>query len=213
MIIISFFGEIKAPPLPTPSTGGSYLIGLLIIAITPGICEEVMFRGFIMKAYGNKGYKKAIFISAILFGIFHFNLQNLLGPIFLGVLFGFMVYRTNSLIAGIIGHATNNAFAWTLTYLVSKLNIPIEQTQEASIEISETMSIVITTIVLLGIAFFTSILAYYLYKKLPNRRVMMLDSENEKDMRNDRESKGIIKYIPIIITVIGFIVLNVLVYI
>lgn len=215
MIIISFFGEIQAPPLPTPSTGGTYLMGLFIIAITPGICEEVMFRGFIMKAYDNKGYKKAIFISAILFGVFHFNIQNLFGPIFLGILFGFIVYRTDSLLAGIIGHATNNAFAWTISYFVTKYGSNIEQTEEVGLEIPQTMALVIGAVTLLGIALLTSILALYLYKKLPDRRVLKQEIENpldEKDIENE-DSKGVLKYIPIIIAVIGFIVLNTLVYI
>lgn len=218
MIIISTFGEIVEPPLPTPSSGGIYLIGLFVIAITPGICEEVMFRGFIMKTYDSKGYKKAIFISGILFGLMHFNLQNLLGPIFLGVLFGFMVYRTNSLFAGIIGHITNNGFAWTLTYFVTKSGVDIEQAEEVSIEISETMSMMMGAIFLLGIALFTSILAYKLYKKLPDRQAQNLDNENEIESvyntgkGEEKIIKGTLKYIPIIIIVLIYIYLHILAY-
>lgn len=208
LIIISLFGELKPTPIPTPSSSSFYLLGLFVIGVTPGICEEVMFRGLIMQGYSKKGYKKAIFISALLFGIFHFNIQNLLGPIFLGVVFGFIVYKTNSLIAAMIAHATNNAFAWSLTYILGNIQNEARNIQNVDIGLSETLQLVISSFILLGISFFTGALALYLYKKLPNY--------NEADIQNEEiileENKGIFKYIPIIITCIGFIVLNFLAY-
>nr|WP_286672849.1 CPBP family intramembrane glutamic endopeptidase [Anaeromonas gelatinilytica] len=222
MIIISIFGELLESPLPSPSSGGSYIIGLFVIAITPGICEEFMFRGFLMRCYDNKGYKKAILISSVLFGLMHFNIQNLLGPIFLGVLFGFLVYRTNSLFAGIIGHITNNGFAWTLTYIISSSDIPMEQTEEVGMQISETMSIIISAVFLLAIALVTGIFAYKLYKKLPNRQLENLHMNNEEnqveiiddiDESKDIKINNIFKYMPVIVIMIIYIYLHMILYI
>lgn len=208
LIIISLFGELKPTPIPTPTSGSFYLLGLFIIAITPGICEEVMFRGLVMKGYSNKGYKKAIFISALLFGVFHFNIQNLLGPIFLGIVFGFIVYRTNSLIAAMIAHATNNAFAWSLTYIFGNLQNQAGSIESPNLAISETLQLVIASFTLLGISFFSGAIALYLYRKLPNYR----EVEIESDEIISEDNKGIFKYIPLIITFIGFIILNILAY-
>jgi len=55
-----------------------------------------------------------------LFGLFHFNLANLVGPIFLGLLFAWLVQVTNSIYAGMIGHAVNNGFAVTISYLMTR---------------------------------------------------------------------------------------------
>jgi hypothetical protein len=91
------------------------------MAVTPGICEELFFRGMIMNALeGRFGFRFAAILSAVLFGLFHFNLANLLGPIFLGLLFAWLVQVTNSIYAGMIGHAVNNGFAVTISWLMSR---------------------------------------------------------------------------------------------
>lgn len=78
IMILSKFGLVMPNPVPIPSTPNELLLGFFIIALTPGICEEVMFRGLIMNSYKSLGREKAIIYSAILFGMFHFNMQNLL---------------------------------------------------------------------------------------------------------------------------------------
>jgi hypothetical protein len=91
------------------------------MAITPGICEELFFRGMVMNAFeGRFGYRFAALLSALLFGIFHFNLANFLGPILLGVLFAWLVQVTGSIFAGMVGHAVNNGFAVILSYLITR---------------------------------------------------------------------------------------------
>lgn len=210
MILISLFGELNPPPLPQPTSGGNFLIGLFIIAISPGICEEIMFRGFIMKSYEHKGYKKAILISGILFGIFHFNFQNLMGPLLLGILFGFLVYKTNSLYASIIAHTTNNAFAWTISYIFTNLGTSMESTSELTSDISQTTSLVMGTLALGAIASVTGLIAYYLYKKLPDRnKFKEVDESLEKQ---EIEKRGLLKYIPLIIVIIGYIVSTVIMF-
>jgi len=208
LIIISLFSELKPNPIPTPTSNSFYLLGLFIIAITPGICEEVMFRGFVMKSYERKGYKKAIFISALLFGVFHFNIQNLLGPMFLGIVFGFIVYRTNSLLSGMIAHTTNNAIAWSLTYILGNIDSVTESAGGVNPNVSETTSLLASSFLLLGISFFSSAIALFLYKKLSiNKKVEIKNYEE-----NDLDEKGFLKYIPLLITFVGFIILNILAY-
>ncbi len=58
LALLSKFSPIRANPIPIPSNPREYLIGFLIIALTPGICEEIMFRGFIMSSYSRFGKKK-----------------------------------------------------------------------------------------------------------------------------------------------------------
>ena len=67
------------------------------------------------------GATKAILMSGFLFGLMHFDFQKLLGTFLLGVLIGFIVYRTNSIFAGMMAHFTNNAAATGLGFLAAKL--------------------------------------------------------------------------------------------
>lgn len=110
-ILISTLGELPQNPIQVPTDFKGFFIYLVVIAGSAGLCEEILFRGFIMRSYERLGQWKAIILSGIFFGMFHFNLQNLLGPVFLGVIIGYIVIRTNSLWMGIYAHMVNNAFA------------------------------------------------------------------------------------------------------
>lgn len=113
---LQFAGKIPAQPIPIPGNISELLIGLLIIAVLPGVCEEMMHRGLLLRAYEKRGSYKAVVITSIFFGLFHFDITNLLGPIFLGLIIGYYVVRTNSIFAGMLAHFLNNAIAELLQY-------------------------------------------------------------------------------------------------
>jgi sodium transport system permease protein len=87
----------------------------LVIAVAPAICEEALFRGFILSGLRRLGAVPAIGISALLFGIAHASIYRLLPTFFLGVVFGLIVWRTGSLFCSIVAHAVNNALLATMT--------------------------------------------------------------------------------------------------
>jgi membrane protease YdiL (CAAX protease family) len=114
--LLQFLGNIPAQPIPIPGNIGELLFGLLIIAVLPGICEEMMHRGLLLRAYEKRGSYKAVVITSIFFGLFHFDLTNLLGPVFLGLVIGYYVIRTNSIFSGMLAHFLNNAIAELMQY-------------------------------------------------------------------------------------------------
>ena len=120
-LIKYIFGKvvIEQPPIATDAKG--LIISLLIIAGSAGICEEVLFRGVILRGLERFGAVKAILFTALLFGLMHVDFQKLLGTFLLGALIGFMVYRTDSLFAGMFAHFTNNATAVVIVYASTKL--------------------------------------------------------------------------------------------
>ncbi len=111
MYFIQFLGDIPRNPIPVPGSLGELAIGILVIAVTPAFCEELMHRGLMLSAYERRGTIKAVVITSLFFGIFHFDISNLLGPVFLGLLIGYYVIRTNSIWAGIFAHFLNNTLA------------------------------------------------------------------------------------------------------
>ena len=106
--------------LLTMSDGG-LLRTIIIIAVLPGICEEILFRGFIINGFKKRGFLSSIVITALLFGIIHLELFKLIPVIIIGIWLGYLVLRTNSLFVPIIAHIINN----TLAVLVGNDNIPI----------------------------------------------------------------------------------------
>ena len=105
---LQFLGDIPAAPLPVPGNPSELMLGILIVAVSPAICEEIMHRGLLLRAYEKRGSIKAVIITGILFGIFHFDFTNLLGAALLGILLGYYVIRTNSIFAGMLAHFLNN---------------------------------------------------------------------------------------------------------
>ncbi|MDK2800968.1 MAG: protease family protein [Clostridiales bacterium] len=123
-IVVSIINTIGRPipnPLPDISNLRGLLIGTAVIAGSAGICEEVMFRGVILRGYERFGRTTALIVTSLLFSVMHRNIQNVLGIFFIGLLIGYLVYRTNSIFAGMIAHFTNNAMVVLITYGFSKL--------------------------------------------------------------------------------------------
>ncbi len=118
--ILSYFNMVIIFDVPTASNSFELIKYTFLIAISAGICEEIFFRGMILNAYESATNKKfAIIMSAVLFGVFHFNIQNLLGPILLGIIFGYLVIITDSIYSSIIAHTLNNGVAVIGGYLTN----------------------------------------------------------------------------------------------
>jgi sodium transport system permease protein len=86
----------------------------LIVGVTPAICEELFFRGFVLSGLRRLGILPALLVSALLFGLAHSSIYRLLPTAFLGVLFGYAVWRTGSVACGITAHALNNGLMATM---------------------------------------------------------------------------------------------------
>jgi ABC-2 type transport system permease protein/sodium transport system permease protein len=89
---------------------------ILALGIIPGVCEEVFFRGFLFG--GLREYvsgKGTILATAILFGLFHLVLaggaapERLLPSTIMGLILGWVRWKSGSLIPGILLHATHNS--------------------------------------------------------------------------------------------------------
>lgn len=200
-IIITTFGNTLLDPIPMAETPTMYFISLFVIALGPGICEEVMFRGTIMSAYGNLGKRKAIIYSSILFGIFHLNIQNLLGPIVLGIVLGTTVYKTNSIYASIIGHTLSNGIAVTIGYISTQAmdNIGIEEVP--ALEIPNFLQMLILLLILGTFASISMFILVKLLKNLPEGKKDILAEPIYRQLRA-------IDYAPIIPVVGLFIYVN-----
>ncbi len=107
--------------------------GILSIALLAPILEELLFRGAIQgvlqRALGKPWM--AILISSLIFGIVHMNPAQIPFAFLLGMMFGWLYYRTGSLLPGIIGHVLNNSIA-TVSMIVYG-NATIEEQIENSL--------------------------------------------------------------------------------
>ncbi len=88
------------------------VLALLFVAVTPAICEEVMFRGYLQRQVERSlGVVGGIVLIGVLFGVFHLRPTQVLPLTTLGLYLGFSVWVTGSLWAGILVHLLNNGLA------------------------------------------------------------------------------------------------------
>ncbi len=82
---------------------------VLTVAVTPAICEEFFFRGFVQKSFEYK-FKPfwAIFITSFVFALYHFNPYGFLPLMVIGMYLGYSIYLSDSIIVSIILHFLNN---------------------------------------------------------------------------------------------------------
>jgi membrane protease YdiL (CAAX protease family) len=110
--------------------------GYLAIGILAPIVEEMVFRGAILRTLlllGGRGNDQssmlnaqsskfkafaAILISALLFGAVHGNVQQFVHATLIGLILGWMYYRTNSIVPGIVFHWINNTAAYVIANVI-----------------------------------------------------------------------------------------------
>lgn len=90
---------------------------IMAVVMAP-IFEEIVFRGIIQKGLINKGWEpiKAIWVSAIVFGVVHGNPWQFVGAVLLGYVLGLVYHRTKSLLMPILLHAFNNGVSTILLF-------------------------------------------------------------------------------------------------
>ena len=86
-----------------------FLIVTCCIAVVPSLCEEILFRGYLMQSINIKnGKMKAIIISALVFSAVHLNITGFAGLFIIGFFLGYLVYATGSIVPSMILHFMNN---------------------------------------------------------------------------------------------------------
>jgi sodium transport system permease protein len=99
--------EYRAAPIPAV---------VCVLAILPAVMEELFFRGYLFNALLQATRPRtAIFTSALLFGVFHLitagglAVERLPVSTFLGVVLGWLCWKSGSVLPGMLLHALHNS--------------------------------------------------------------------------------------------------------
>lgn len=91
------------------SSENAVILAFIHIGIVPALFEEVMFRGYILRAFEKSwGIIAAVLVSGILFGMYHIQPSNIIPLSVLGILFAYVTYISDSLIPAMVAHLLNN---------------------------------------------------------------------------------------------------------
>lgn len=117
----------SAPTSPAvfPKNIGGALALLIATIIAAPVCEEIMFRGYVQRAYERWGAWAGILISGSLFALYHLRFQGLFALIPVSLLLGFVAWRSHSLWPGIVLHAVHNSIASILIIATSFFSVQV----------------------------------------------------------------------------------------
>lgn len=110
---------------------GDLFWALLVVAVLPAVGEELTFRGVLQgklqQMTGNPHV--AIWVTAFIFSILHFQFFGFVPRVLLGALFGYLYAWSGNLMIPILAHFINNGFTVTMIFLHQKglLGINIEE--------------------------------------------------------------------------------------
>ena len=114
--LASFYDSFLA--LMQQVTGGPFWSSFLLAAIFAPVFEEWLCRGMILRGLLTKikpGW--AIVISALFFALIHMNPWQALNAFIIGVVMGYIYYKTGSLWLTMLMHFVNNGFAVVVAQL------------------------------------------------------------------------------------------------
>lgn len=90
--------------------------GYFVVGLLAPLAEELVFRGAVLRALlrWKSNPWVGIVISALLFALIHMNPAQMPHAFLVGLLLGWMYYRTDSIVPGVVFHWVNNTVAYVL---------------------------------------------------------------------------------------------------
>ena len=134
---------------------------IFVVSIVPAVSEEMMFRGFIQSSFELKLKARwAIVITAVFFGLYHFNPYGLVPLIILGLYFGFAAYMSRSIFVSMILHFTNNFLAVIMYFIIGDKDL-IDSSATGNIDVRVSFFL----LMMFGVMFIAIVYFIFLFYK------------------------------------------------
>lgn len=120
-LIPSVWIQEHMPELPNIVEGEFDMImkdrwGYLVVGLLAPLAEEMVFRGAVLHSLlrWKENPWIGIVISAVLFAVIHMNPAQMPHAFLIGLLLGWLYYRTDSIVPGVVYHWVNNTVAYVM---------------------------------------------------------------------------------------------------
>lgn len=170
--------EVENTLVSILGSGPSVALILVYMVILAPILEELFFRKILIDRMLPYGEKISIFVSALLFGLFHGNFNQFFYATILGLILGFIYCKTGDIKHTIYLHMTINFFGSIVPMLLTELidmdaiaqaletkDLQILFDNAASLAVYAAYSMLIYAVWILGIVFFFLFIKRYTFKK------------------------------------------------
>ena len=139
--------------LNTFITSVSPVVGFLIIAVSPAICEEALCRGLIQYTFRDVK-SKALVVAAIgvIFGVFHLDPVRILGTGILGAAIAYVMIETKNILLPMLIHFCNNALSAVATFSTASAESVSDELMAESVEMLSSSTAFVGVYVMLAAA-------------------------------------------------------------
>jgi membrane protease YdiL (CAAX protease family) len=178
---------------------------VLIIALTPAICEEMTMRGIVLSGYNKMGINGAAVITGLLFAVLHMNPPQFLYTFALGIIFAYLVRITDSIFSSIICHFIFNGISACASWFQLKHGVKNTDITSLSPMVRNSM---LVTLFVFTVGAVVGIVFIILYLKKINTENEIMDvsvTQGDIVIENDKTVYKIIAYLPIAISVVLYI--------
>lgn len=99
-----------------------FILSIIVIAVIPGIGEEILFRGFLQNIFRQlfRNDHVAVWVAAFFFSFIHFQFYGLIPRMLLGALFGYLYLWSGNLLVPIVAHFLNNSVSLLSLFVYKK---------------------------------------------------------------------------------------------
>jgi len=121
------------------------VVGFLIIAVSPAICEEALCRGLLQYTFRDVKSKVVVVAAmGVIFGVFHMDPVRILGTGILGAAIAYVMLETKNILLPMLMHFTNNALSAIATFSTSNEVVSEEL-------VAESMEMISSSTVFIGV--------------------------------------------------------------
>lgn len=207
LTILSNFIGLENYPIDYNESVLSYLFYICLI---PAICEEIFFRGALINSYNIYGRKFAIIMSALVFALFHFDVQNFVAPLLLGILFGNLLELSDSIFSPMIGHFLNNLIAFFSAKYVNDFLFDILDKTSLARDIGSLQLYII--IVLSVVSFIAVFVIKFIFKRMKEDSLIQLKQGESRLRTRVIESVDFFNFAPIVTLIILYFIYFIIVF-
>ena len=133
-----------------------FWLTIVAIGVTPAICEELVFRGYIQGQHRDYPIRRAALLNGLFFAIIHLSMQQFAYAFVMGVIFTYLVHYTRSIWAGILPHFIVNATQATWGRLALMAEVAEDVPEPAMSEVIITLGVIVLVLMPVVVLLFRS---------------------------------------------------------
>lgn len=183
MIMTYFFPEQVigvSQNLEMAFTSMPILIAIGMIAVSPAICEEAVFRGVVLNSFRSSMNKwLAICLTGIVFGSFHGNIWRAVPTSVLGMVLAYILFETDNLVYTVFFHFINNLVPLIVMFASQGILSEFQMGNEMEIPL---LTVAISVIQAAGVPFIMYIGSFLIHKGGEKEREKLFPKESRKSV-------------------------------